>query len=134
MDWPCRLDKAPETDSYPDRQDLNVGLLKVARQAGARISLGTNAHHPWQLYFIEPGLAAVLKAKIPPERIINFLPLRALKEWVRGVRTQTDRLSFRGAQALACWFWWPAKTNFLRRPQLRATEIAPSCRPRSCLA
>jgi histidinol phosphatase-like PHP family hydrolase len=24
-------------------------LLKIARKKGARISLGTDAHHPWQL-------------------------------------------------------------------------------------
>lgn len=33
----ARLDKALEIDSYPDRQDLNVGLLKIVRQ-GERAS------------------------------------------------------------------------------------------------
>lgn len=96
-DWPrvfaeaARLDKAVEIDSYPDRQDLHVGLLKLARKAGVRISLGTDAHHPWQLEFIEFGLAAALQAQIPAERIINFLPLAALKEWVRNARACTSR-------------------------------------------
>ncbi len=51
-DWPrvfaetARLDKAVEMDCYPDRQDLNVELLKLARNHGTRISLGTDAHHP----------------------------------------------------------------------------------------
>jgi histidinol phosphatase-like PHP family hydrolase len=76
-----RRDKAVEIDSYPDRQDLNVGLLKLARKEGARISLGTDAHHPWQLEFIELGLAAALEARISPERIINFLSLSELKAW-----------------------------------------------------
>jgi histidinol phosphatase-like PHP family hydrolase len=83
----AKLDKAIEIDCYPDRQDLNVALLKLARKAGARISLGTDAHHPWQLSFIELGLAAGLKARIPPERIINFMSLAELKKWVRDVRT-----------------------------------------------
>jgi histidinol phosphatase-like PHP family hydrolase len=71
-DWPrvfaeaARLDKALEIDCYPDRQDLNVGLLKIAREHGTRISLGTDAHHPWQLEFIELGLFAALKAKVQP--------------------------------------------------------------------
>jgi len=91
-DWPrvfaeaVKLDKALEIDCYPDRQDLNVNLLKVAREHGTRISLGTDAHHPWQLGFIELGLAAALKAKIPPERIVNFLPVLDLKMWVRQKR------------------------------------------------
>jgi histidinol phosphatase-like PHP family hydrolase len=93
-DWPrvfaeaARLDKAVEIDSYPDRQDLNVSLLKRARKSGCRISLGTDAHHPPQLAFIELGLAAARMAKIPPECIINFLPLAELKRWVAKVRRQ----------------------------------------------
>src|SRR5439155_19394548 len=47
-----KLDKAVEVDCYPDRQDLNLSLLKMARIEGSRVSLGTDAHHPWQLEFI----------------------------------------------------------------------------------
>jgi histidinol phosphatase-like PHP family hydrolase len=91
-DWPRvfaevrKLDKAVEIDCYPDRQDLNLSLLKLARAAGTRISLGTDAHHPWQLEFIELGLAAALKAKIPVDRIINFMSLNTLRRWVASVR------------------------------------------------
>jgi putative hydrolase len=82
----ARLDKAVEIDSYPDRQDINLVLLRIAKREGVRISLGTDAHHPWQLGFIELGLAAALKAKIPGDRIINFLPLAELTRWVAGLR------------------------------------------------
>ncbi len=94
-DWPRvfaqarKIDKAVEIDCYPDRQDLNLSLLKIARIERVRISLGTDAHHPWQLEFIELGLAAALKAKIPAERIINFMTLPALKNWVASVRRRT---------------------------------------------
>src|SRR5213075_62112 len=74
----ARLDKALEIDCYPDRQDLNVGLLKLARAGGTRISLGTDAHHPWQLEFIHLGLAAAMRAKIPADRIVNFMTVQAL--------------------------------------------------------
>jgi putative hydrolase len=87
----AKLDKAVEIDCYPDRQDLNLTLLKIARQEGARISLGTDAHHPWQLEFIELGLAAALKAKIPAERIINFMSIPQLKAWVASVRRRRSR-------------------------------------------
>jgi histidinol phosphatase-like PHP family hydrolase len=93
-DWPrvfaeaAKFDKALEIDSYPDRQDLNVALLKLARKAGCRISLGTDAHHPWQLEFIELGLGAALKAKIPAERIVNFMSLGELRRWVKNVRSR----------------------------------------------
>ncbi len=91
-DWPrvfteaTRLDKALEVDCYPDRQDLNVSLLKIAREHGTRISLGTDAHHPWQLEFIELGLAAALKAKVPSHQIINFMSISDLRNWVKQTR------------------------------------------------
>jgi histidinol phosphatase-like PHP family hydrolase len=94
-DWPrvfagaAELDKALEIDCYPDRQDLNVGLLKVAREHGTRISIGTDAHHPWQLQFIELGLTAALKAKISSHQIINFMPISDLKNWVKQTRQRS---------------------------------------------
>ena len=94
-DWPrifveaARLDKAVEIDCYPDRQDLNVELLKIARDQGTRISLGTDAHHDWQLEFIDLGLAAALRAKIPVDRILNFMPILKLKTWAQRLRDRT---------------------------------------------
>jgi DNA polymerase (family 10) len=91
-DWPrvfamaARLGKAVEIDSYPDRQDLNLGLLKIVRKEGARISLGTDAHHAHQLEFIELGLAAALKARISPDRVVNFMALPDLRAWVEKLR------------------------------------------------
>ena len=81
-----RLDKTVEIDGYADRQDLRLSLLKLARKAGVRISLGTDAHHPEQLAYMELSLAAACLAKIAPERIINFMPLSELKQWVASVR------------------------------------------------
>lgn len=94
-DWPrvfaeaARLDKALEIDCYPDRQDLNVMLLKLARSAGMRVSLGTDAHHPWQLEFIQLGLAAALRARIPAERIINFMSMQQIKRWIARLRERS---------------------------------------------
>ena len=85
----AELDKALEIDCYPDRQDLNVGLLRVAREHGTRISIGTDAHHPWQLEFIELGLAAALKARISSHQIINFMSISDLRNWVRQTRPRS---------------------------------------------
>ncbi|PYJ28977.1 MAG: hypothetical protein DMF24_10625 [Verrucomicrobia bacterium] len=87
----AKLDKALEIDCYPDRQDLNVSLLKIARKHGTRISLGTDAHHPWQLEFIDLGLAGAMRARIPSDRIVNFMTVEALRKWVAGVRERTRR-------------------------------------------
>jgi histidinol phosphatase-like PHP family hydrolase len=93
-DWPrvfaraAKLDKAVEIDSDPDRQDLNLALLKIARKEGVRISLGTDSHHAHQLEFIELGLAAALQARISPDRILNFMELASLQAWVAKLRAR----------------------------------------------
>jgi histidinol phosphatase-like PHP family hydrolase len=79
----AELDKAMEIDSYPDRQDLNVELLRIAKAEGTRIAIDTDAHAPEQLAFAELGLAAALLADIPAERIVNFLSLDKLLAWAR---------------------------------------------------
>ena len=77
----AELDKAVEIDSYPDRQDMSLDLIKLARKAGCRISLGTDSHGTSQLEFLEFGLAAALKGKIDPERILNFMSREDLVNW-----------------------------------------------------
>jgi putative hydrolase len=91
-DWPRVFEAAAiagtalEIDAYPDRQDLDVDLLILAREAGCRISIGTDAHHPDELRYLEFGLAAAALAGIPRERILNFLPRDELLDWTRSVR------------------------------------------------
>jgi putative hydrolase len=82
----AELDKAVEMDSYPDRQDMSIDLIRLARKAGCRISIGTDSHGPPQLEFIEFGLAAALKAKVDPERILNFMTREKLIEWAAALR------------------------------------------------
>lgn len=74
FDLAAELDKAVEIDAYPDRQDLSVDLLKLAKKSGCRISLGTDSHDPLQMRFMEYALAAALLAGIERERILNFMP------------------------------------------------------------
>jgi len=89
FDLAAELDKAVEIDSYPDRQDLSVDLVKLAKKAGCRISLGTDAHGPSQLRFIEFGLASAIAAGVKRERILNFMPRQDLLAWAAGVRNQS---------------------------------------------
>lgn len=91
-DWPrvfaeaTLLDKAVEIDASPDRQDLNVELLKLARDEGTRISIGTDAHHQVELGFVEFGLAAAAIAEIPRDRILNYGTVEELLEWTASLR------------------------------------------------
>lgn len=87
----AELDKAVEVDGYPDRQDLNIDLLKLAKAAGCRISFGTDSHGAAQLRFMEYSAAAALIAKIPKERILNFMSRDALLQWTASVRERQPR-------------------------------------------
>jgi histidinol phosphatase-like PHP family hydrolase len=80
------LDKAVEIDAYPDRQDLSLDLVKLAKKAGCRISLGTDAHDPLQLRFMEYALASAVKAGVPSERILNCMNVNQLQLWVAQLR------------------------------------------------
>jgi histidinol phosphatase-like PHP family hydrolase len=64
FDIAAELDKAVEIDGYPDRQDLNIDLLDIAKRSECKISLGTDSHGPSQLRFMEFSAAAALAAGV----------------------------------------------------------------------
>jgi DNA polymerase (family 10) len=82
----AELDKAVEIDGYPDRQDLNVDLVKIAAKCGCRISLGTDSHDPLQLRFMDFALASASMAGVRPDRILNFLSADELRNWAAALR------------------------------------------------
>lgn len=84
----AQLDKAVEIDCYPDRQDLSIDLLTIARKEGCRISMGTDSHGPSQLDFMGLGVAAAIRARLNPERILNYMSTEQLLEWSQSVRNR----------------------------------------------
>jgi DNA polymerase (family 10) len=93
FDAAARNFKALEIDSHPSRQDLDVERLRIARDAGAWISIGTDAHSTAELAFQEFGVALAIRAEIPRERILNFLSVEALRAWVAESRERSRRPS-----------------------------------------
>jgi len=91
-DWPVVFAEAAahgtavEVDCYFDRQDLQVGLLRLAAQTGVLISISTDSHHPQDLAAMELGVATAVIAGFPPERIVNTMPVERLLGWARGQR------------------------------------------------
>jgi DNA polymerase (family 10) len=94
-DWPrvmraaAASGKALEIDAHADRQDLDVELLAVVKEADAFVSIGTDAHSVGELASIELGLAAALRAGIPRSRILNFMAPEELVAWVFDVRARS---------------------------------------------
>jgi putative hydrolase len=114
FDLAAKLDKAVEIDCYPDRQDLNMKLVRLAKKSGCRISLGTDSHGPSQLRFIELGLASAMLAEVPQERILNFMGREELLEWAS--RRRKDQMSSRVCvpRRKAVGFSRGNERNFLR--------------------
>ena len=94
-DWPrvfaaaARAGTALEIDAFPDRQDLQVELLDLAREAGVWISIGTDAHHPDELGCLELGVAAAVRAGVPRGRILNLLGADEVVAWA-AAKTGSD--------------------------------------------
>ncbi len=85
----ARLGKAVEIDAFPDRQDLKVELLEIAGEEGCTISIGSDAHWPGQIGFVEFGLAAALEAGIPTDRILNLRSAEELIGWAAELRDRS---------------------------------------------
>lgn len=100
-DWPrvfahaASYGKAVEVDAFPDRQDLKMELLRIAAEEGAMVSIGSDAHRPGQLSFVDFGLAAALEAGIAPDRILNLKPAGEILAWVQELRALAGAASDR---------------------------------------
>jgi DNA polymerase (family 10) len=96
-DWERVAHRAAETgtaleiDAYPDRQDLDVERLRIVAASGAWISIGTDAHTPTELVFLEIGVAAAILAGVQRERVLNLLSARELAERVGLIRATKKR-------------------------------------------
>jgi putative hydrolase len=74
---------AVEINSRPERSDPPGRLLDLAVEIGCFFSIDTDAHAPGQLEFQAYGCARAEKHGVPPERIVNALPLDDLLAWSR---------------------------------------------------
>jgi putative hydrolase len=84
-----RRDVALEVDGYADRQDLDVDTLRLAADVGVRISLGSDAHAPVDLGFLDFAIAGAAEAGIARDSIINTLSVDELREWTTSRRRRS---------------------------------------------
>ena len=96
-DWQRVAHRAAETgtaleiDAYPDRQDLDVARLRIVAAEGAWVSIGTDAHTPAELVFLEIGIAAAILAGVSRGRVLNLLSARELADRVGLIRATKRR-------------------------------------------
>jgi putative hydrolase len=80
----AEYDKAIEINSRPERLDPPPRLMEIAREAGCRFSIDTDAHAPGQLSWLRYGAEIAVAASVGPERIVNTWGADGLIEWARG--------------------------------------------------
>jgi putative hydrolase len=82
-----RFGKAIEINSRPERRDPPKRLLRLAVEAGCRISIDTDAHAPGQLAWLEGGCERAFLCGVGIGSIVNACSADELLEWARSHET-----------------------------------------------
>jgi putative hydrolase len=77
----ARFAKAIEINSRPERLDPPKRLLRVAVEAGCRVSIDSDAHAPGQLAWIGNGCERAFLCGVTPAMIVNALDADELRAW-----------------------------------------------------
>jgi putative hydrolase len=74
---------AVEVNCRPERLDPPKRLLRLAVEAGCRVSIDTDAHAPGQLDWQAYGCERAAACGVPPESVVNTWPVEDLLAWTR---------------------------------------------------
>ena len=121
---------ALEIDAYPDRQDLDIERLRVLAREGAWVSIGTDAHTPSELVFLEIGIAAAILAGISRDRVLNLLSARELADRVGLIRAAKKR---NRNERSVTWQEVSASES-TRRQESRGDPVSSAARPEASSA
>jgi len=72
---------ALEINSYWDRLDLSDANARAAVNAGVKLSINTDAHHPEHLPMMHFGIATARRGWVEKKDVINCFSLAQLKKW-----------------------------------------------------
>ncbi|MDY0340766.1 MAG: DNA polymerase/3'-5' exonuclease PolX [Coriobacteriia bacterium] len=92
LDMEAVIAKAAETDTilelnaHPERLDLNDVHLRMARKAGVRIAIDTDAHEAMQFGHVRWGIATARRGWISAAEVLNAQPLDVLRGWLKRSR------------------------------------------------
>jgi putative hydrolase len=77
----ARFDKAIEVNSRPERLDPPKRLLRLAVEAGCRVSIDSDAHTLGQLSWLRNGCERAFLCGVTPAMVVNALPADQLLAW-----------------------------------------------------
>ena len=72
-----------EIDAHPWRLDLKDEHIKMAREAGVKMVIDTDAHSVPELYYLEYGIAQARRGWCEKKDIINTLPLKEFMKMLK---------------------------------------------------
>jgi DNA polymerase (family 10) len=79
----ARLGVALEINCHTDRLDLNDVNARLARERGAKIVIGTDAHAPAALGWMRWGVTVARRAWLRAADVLNTMPLDAFRASLR---------------------------------------------------
>jgi putative hydrolase len=79
----ARFEKAIEINCLPERLDPPKRLLRLAIEAGCRVSIDSDAHYPGQLAWVRVGCERAFLSGVKPEMIANAMGADDLLAWTR---------------------------------------------------
>jgi DNA polymerase (family 10) len=82
----ARLGKALEINSFYGRLDLSDIWARRAAEAGALLSINTDAHSVEEMDWMRYGVLTARRAWLEPRNVINCLSLAELKTWLKKKR------------------------------------------------
>jgi DNA polymerase (family X) len=84
----ARTDVALELNAHPERHDLGDVHAFVARERGAWIVMGTDAHAPAAVGDFSSGVDVARRAWLEPQHVLNTRPVADLLDLVRARRRE----------------------------------------------
>jgi DNA polymerase (family 10) len=76
-----------ELNAHPERLDLNDIHLRMARDAGVKVAIDTDAHEAMQFSHIRWGIATARRGWVAPSDVLNAQPLGVMRSWLKRSRT-----------------------------------------------
>ncbi len=83
VDAAVRTGTALEIDAFPDRLDLKDTHVRLAKERGARLAIGSDAHTFAHLQHMSFGVSTARRGWVEAADVINTLPLRKLLDLLR---------------------------------------------------
>jgi DNA polymerase (family 10) len=81
MEAARKYGKVLEINATLERLDLDDIHCKKAKEMGIRLSIGTDSHHPDQLWMISLGVAVARRGWLGTSDLLNTLPLKGILKW-----------------------------------------------------